>query len=487
MRSKHYSIIIIGSGFGGQCAAINLLKDGIDDFVILERRSFIGGTWIQNSYPGAAVDVQSPLYSFSFESYDWTQLFAEQIELKAYTESIFQKYGLVDKTLTNMNVDQAEWDEVESVWRVHVNNNEMLTAQFLVNASGQLSKPVIPDFKGKGLFNGPSFHTNDWDHNVDYKGKRVAIIGSGASAAQVIPAIADKVKHLHVFQRTPHWVLPRNDYTFKPWQRRLLRQPWAYQLLRKTIYWALEFRVVGFKYSRAALNVLGGIPSRRLLEEQVKDPALRNKLTPDFTIGCKRILVSNTLYPALARENVTLHDKFDGIDSINESGIKTTQGNQQDVDIIVYSTGYDAADGLISYEVKGRNNQSLNQFWDDYPRAYLGTTVPHFPNFFVVTGPNTGIGHTSAIFVIESQIKYVINSIKQVIQNGKKNIEVLPEAEQRYTDKIHREMEKTVWHNGGCNSWYKSKSGKVIAMFPGFSFTYRYLCRKFKLADHKLT
>ena len=487
MSNQDYTVIIIGSGFGGQCAAINLLKEGIDDFIILERRSFIGGTWIQNSYPGAAVDVQSPLYSFSFESYDWTQLFAEQAELKAYTESIFVKYGLADKTLMNRNVEQAEWDEEDARWRVRVSEGEVLSAQFLVNASGQLSKPVTPDFEGKDSFKGASFHTNDWDHSVDYINKNVAIIGSGASAAQIIPAIADKVKHLHVFQRTPHWVLPRGDKVFTSWQRKLLRQPWAYQLLRKSIYWALEFRVVGFKYSRAALNLLGGIPSRRMLEEQVKDPELRKKLTPDFTIGCKRILVSNTLYPSLTRRNVTLHDKSDGIEAINETGIITTQGNQEEVDIIVYSTGYDAADGLISYDVKGRDNESLSHFWEDYPRAYLGTTVPKFPNFFVVTGPNTGIGHTSAIFVIESQVKYVINSIKQVIQSGKKQVEVLPEAEQRYTDNVHREMEKTVWHNGGCNSWYKSKSGKVIAMFPGFSFTYRYLCRKFKSADHKLT
>lgn len=487
MNNKKYTVIIIGSGFGGQCAAINLLNEGIDDFVILERRSFIGGTWIQNSYPGAAVDVQSPLYSFSFEPYDWTQLFAEQAELKAYTESIFTKHGLADKALTNMNVDKAEWDEEEALWRVRVNGSEELTAQFLVNASGQLSKPVIPQFKGKESFKGPSFHTNDWDHHADYVGKKVAIIGSGASAAQVIPAIADKVKHLHVFQRTPHWVLPRKDHVFKPWQRKLLRQPWAYQLLRKIIYWALEFRVIGFKYSRTALRLLGDIPSHRLLNKQVKDPELRRKLTPDFTIGCKRILVSNTLYPSLTRENVTLHDKSDGIDSINETGIKTTQGHQEDVDIIVYSTGYDAADGLISYEVKGQGDTSLTKFWEDYPRAYLGTTVPRFPNFFVVTGPNTGIGHTSAIFVIESQIKYVISSIHKVLRSGKKQIEVLPEAEQKYTDKIHHEMEKTVWHNGGCDSWYKSKSGKIIAMFPGFSFTYRNLCRTFKDADHKVS
>ena len=236
MSSRHYSVIIIGSGFGGQCAAINLLKEGISDFVILERRSFTGGTWVQNSYPGAAVDVQSPLYSFSFEPYDWTQLFAERDELKAYTESILTKYGLAEKTLTDMNVDQAQWDENEARWKITVNQSETLTAQFVINATGPLSKPAVPNFPGKENFKGPSFHTNNWNHDVDYRNKKVAIIGSGASAAQVVPTIVDKVEHLHVFQRTPHWVLPRPDYVFKGWQRKLLRKKWIYHALRKAIY-----------------------------------------------------------------------------------------------------------------------------------------------------------------------------------------------------------------------------------------------------------
>ncbi|MGB0503215.1 MAG: flavin-containing monooxygenase, partial [Thalassolituus sp.] len=220
---KQHNIVIIGSGFGGQSAAINLLKQGRKDFVILERRSFMGGTWCQNTYPGAAVDVQSPLYSISHEPYDWSQMYANQAELNEYTEHVLSKYNLRDKTDTNCNVQKVEWQDDISRWHIHTDNGEVYESQFIINASGPLSTPVIPNFKGRDTFKGKSFHTNDWDHDYDYKGKKVAIIGSGASAAQIIPAIAPDCGELHVFQRTPHWVMPRHDKVFKPWQRALLR------------------------------------------------------------------------------------------------------------------------------------------------------------------------------------------------------------------------------------------------------------------------
>jgi len=358
------------------------------------------------------------------------------------------------------------------------------TAQFIINASGPLSTPVIPEFKGRERFQGESFHTNNWNHDFDYKDKRVAIIGSGASAAQVIPTIAQDVAHLHVFQRTPHWVLPRPDYVFKTWQRALLKNKAVYAVLRILIYWILEFRVIGFKYSKTALDVLATRQAKKNLERQIKDPVLRAKVTPDFTIGCKRVILSDTLYPAYCRDNVSLHDKHDGIAEINEKGILTSNGEQIDLDLIVYSTGYDATDGVISYPVIGRNDQTVGDFWTDYPRAYLGTTLPGFPNLFIVTGPNTGIGHTSALFVIESQMRYIMDSIHKVRQGAHTVVEVTPAAEDRYTRTIHKEMARTVWQTGGCNSWYKSKSGKVIAMFPGFSFTFRRWASRFKKRDH---
>lgn len=480
-------VLIIGSGFGGQCTAINLLKRGLQDFLILERRDFMGGTWCQNSYPGAAVDVQSPLYSISHEPYAWSQMFVEQAELEQYTNHVIDKYDLRHKTKTNANVVKVEWDKTTSRWLVHIENGDMISAQFVVNASGPLSTPVIPNFKGRDTFKGESFQTNNWNHDYDYRGKRVAIIGSGASAAQVIPAIAEDVGHLHVFQRSPHWVMPRPDYKFSKTQQKLIGKKLIHKGVRTAIYWQLETRMIGFKYSKAMLNIIAQRVALKHIKDQIKDPKMRKAVTPDYTIGCKRIILSNTLYPALSRDNVTLHTKDSGIQSIDEKGIHTSTGKHLVVDLIIYSTGYDATDGVISYPVVGKQGNQLSEFWEEYPRAYIGTTIPDFPNFFVVTGPNTGIGHTSAIFVIEAQMNYIMKAIEATKLRGKSVIEVTKQAESDYTQMIHHEMKSTVWQSGGCNSWYKSKSGHVIAMFPGFSFTYYQLANKFQSNHHEFS
>lgn len=478
-----HDILIIGSGFGGQCAAINLLKRGLTDFRILERRDFMGGTWCQNSYPGAAVDVQSPLYSISFEPYKWSQMFVEQAELEEYTNFVIDKYKLRERTITNCNVEQVRWDEAARQWVLATSQGE-LRARVVINASGPLSTPVIPNFPGRDSFQGVTFHTNHWNHDVSLKGKRVAIIGSGASAAQAIPAIAPECGHLHVFQRTPHWVMPRPDRKFSGWQRALLGIKPLHKALRTLIYWELETRVIGFKYSPWGLKQFAENVARRHIEKQIADPALRAAVTPDYTIGCKRIILSNTLYPALCRDNVSLHTQGSGIAEITPTGIRTTDGQDLALDVIIYSTGYDATDGVISYPVIGKQGKALKDFWAEYPRAYLGTTMPGFPNFFVVTGPNTGIGHTSAIFVIEAQMNYIMKSLDAMKRRGSQTLEVTREAEADYTGMIHQEMERTVWKSGGCNSWYQSKSGHVIAMFPGFSFTYRQMANRFKPQHH---
>ena len=480
-----FQVLIIGSGFGGQCAAINLLKAGIDDFRLLERRDFFGGTWCQNTYPGAAVDVPSPLYSLSFAPFPWTQMFAEQAELQRYTEYVIEHFGLRDKVELQTNVERIEWDDANRRWVVHTARGPF-QAQFLINATGPLSQPVVPHFEGQDRFQGKTFHTNQWDHAYDYRNKRVAIVGSGASAAQVIPAIAPHVAHLHVFQRTAHWVLPRADRQFGRFQRWLLGLKPAYKLLRWLIYWQFETRVIAFKYSRPAIRLVQQ-HALGFLKRQVADPELRRKLTPDYAIGCKRVIVSSTLYPALGRSNVTLHDREQAIASLDESGIVTRDGQHIEVDLIVWSTGYDATDGVISYPVYGKNALRLQDVWAQYPRAYLGTSLPGFPNLFIVTGPNTGIGHTSALFIIESQMNYILDCIGTLKKQGLRSIEVRPEAERTYTEMIHREMERTVWKSGGCHSWYHSKSGHVIAMFPGFSFSYHRLTRALKPADHLLS
>jgi len=484
---QSFDIIIIGSGFGGQCAAINLLKRGITDFRMLERRDFMGGTWCQNSYPGAAVDVQSPLYSISHEPYQWTQMFVEQAELEEYTHFVIDKYKLREKTETGCNVEQVRWNDASKRWVLTTTSKGEFEARIVINASGPLSTPVIPNFPGRDSFQGVTFHTNHWNHGVSLKGKRVAIIGSGASAAQAIPAIAPEVGHLHVFQRTPHWVMPRPDRKFSSWQRALLGIKPLHKALRTLIYWELETRVIGFKYSPWGLKQFAQKVALNHIKKQIKDPVLRAAVTPDYTIGCKRIILSNTLYPALCRDNVTLHTKQSGIAEITPSGIRTQDGQDIPLDVIVYSTGYDATDGVISYPVTGRHGTTLQAQWAEFPRAYLGTSMPGFPNFFVVTGPNTGIGHTSAIFVIEAQMNYIMKSIQALQKAGKQAIEVKPEAEARYTHMIHEEMKQTVWKSGGCNSWYQSKSGHVIAMFPGFSFTYRQMANRFKPQHHEFS
>ncbi|MGF6554274.1 cation diffusion facilitator CzcD-associated flavoprotein CzcO [Pseudomonas sp. S30_BP2TU TE3576] len=481
-----FQVLIIGSGFGGQCAAINLLKAGIDDFRLLERRDFFGGTWCQNTYPGAAVDVPSPLYSLSFAPYRWTQMFAEQAELHRYTRHVVEHFGLRDKVELGANVEHIEWDDTNKHWTVYTAGKGTFCAQFLINATGPLSQPVVPHFDGLERFQGKTFHTNNWDHNYDYRQKRVAIVGSGASAAQVIPAIAPDVGQLHVFQRTPHWVLPRADRRFSRLQRWLLGLKPAYKLLRWWIYWQFETRVFGFKYSKPAVHRVQR-QALHFLKHQVPDAELRRKLTPDYTIGCKRVILSSTLYPALARRNVTLHCREQGIAAIDETGIVTLDGQHIDVDLIVWSTGYDATDGVIPYPVTGKNGTRLKDVWAPYPRAYLGTALPDFPNLFIVTGPNTGIGHTSALFIIESQMNYILDCICTLKAQGLRSIEVRHEAERTYTEMIHREMERTVWKSGGCHSWYQSKSGHVIAMFPGFSFSFHRLTRALKPADHILS
>jgi len=485
--NEHVDVLIVGTGFGGISAALKLqtLKKG--SFLMLERRSFYGGTWMQNRYPGAAVDVQSPLYSLEDEPYDWTQMFAGQDELQAYTQHIVNKHGLEAHIRLNCEVVSAVWDEQKSEWLVSVKTDQIenqITCKVMINATGPLSTPSIPKFTHSDKYKGLIIHSNDWPQNLDIRGKKISIIGSGASAVQIIPAIIDQVKQLNVFQRTPHWVLPRADHVFSGFQRKLLKNKRIYQSIKTIIYAFLELRVIGFKYSNTMLNVVAGRPARKHLKSQIGDDNLRQELTPDFTIGCKRVLLSNQYYPALQKSNCVLHTKEDGLTAFFEHGIETSKGHYVYADIVILATGYRASDSMVSYPVRGRNNIELNQQWEAFPRAYLGTSLPNFPNFFVVTGPNTGIGHTSAIYVIESQMRYILTCVNKILDKQCLSIEPTTEAEKRYTDKVHKDMQRTVWVTGGCNSWYQNDSGKVIAMFPGFSFVFRQLCKKWIKTDH---
>ena len=361
-------------------------------------------------------------------------------------------------------------------------------ARFVILGPGPLSNPKSPDFEGRDTFEGHSFHSNAWDHDYDLAGKRVAVIGSGASAAQIIPAIAPEVGELHVFQRTPHWVLPRRDRKFSRLERALLKNRRVYGALRSAIYLGLETRVIGFKYFPRLLDLVAKRQALAHIARQIPDPEIRRKVTPDYTIGCKRVIVSSTLYPALCRPNVKLHDSSDGIDEIVPAGIITTGGDKVELDAIVYATGYDATDGATTFTVTGHDSTPITDLWAEFPRAYLGTTMPGFPNLFLMLGPNTGIGHTSALFIMESQLRYALDCIQRTRRNNRHAIEPSVEAEDRYTEWVHRAMERTVWKSGGCSSWYQnSSSGKVIAMYPGFSFSYRFRAGRFRSEDHIFT
>ena len=477
-----HAVVIIGSGFGGLSAAINLLKEGINDFIMLERRSFAGGTWLQNRYPGAAVDVHSPLYSLSGHPFAWSHMFAKQNELAQYTQHIIEQYQLSAKIRLNTPVLNANWDKDH--WKIVAGNAQIFEAKILINATGPLSTPLIPAFEGLATFKGQKFHSNDWPSQLDLTNKTVAIIGSGASSVQIAPAIIDKVKHLHVVQRTPHWILPRPDFSIPKCLRKPLAFRPIYALIRWFIYWMLELRVLAFKYSKTLLKLVAQRPAENFLQKQVKDEQLRAKLRPDFIIGCKRILISNTYYPTLQKDNCTLHDKSDAFMGFTENGLAFENSGECPVDVVIFATGFNAVDSMVSYNVVGRNGHQLKQQWQDYPRAYLGTSLPNFPNLFLVTGPNTGIGHTSAIFVIESQMKYIMQCVRKLTYNGITSIEPTEYAEHTYTKMVHREMDKTVWAYGGCTSWYQNEQGKVVAMFPGFSFTFRRLCKKFTPEHH---
>lgn len=481
---KVYEVIIIGSGFGGIAAAVNLQKNGIADYLMLERDEELGGTWWRNSYPGAAVDIQSHLYSLSFENYDWTRFYAKQPEILAYTRHVLQKYGIVDRALTNANVSQLVYDEDTGQWEVSLKDGRIFIAKDIINASGGLSQPAVPKFEGQEVFEGVQMHTARWDAQLRYAGKRVAVVGSAASAVQVIPAIATEVQKLYVFQRTPHWIIPRPDRLLTTKERKKMQNArWA-KWYRSTIYWKHEASVLAFSTMPKLLKVGLEPTAKKHIKKYIKDKDFQAKVTPDYTIGCKRILLSNEYYPALTRENVQLLTKESGIKRLTKTGIETIDGQHIEVDIIVYATGFNAAENNIPYVVKGREGVTIQEAWKDYAHAYLGTTVPYFPNFYMLLGPNTGIGHTSAIYMIEAQLEYIVQALLAKRKNDWKAIEIKEQIEKNYTNRIHRLLKKTVWQSGGCESWYQDSEGRNVVLYPTFTYQFRKDCARLKWHHH---
>ncbi|WP_245549182.1 flavin-containing monooxygenase [Noviherbaspirillum massiliense] len=477
--------IVIGAGFGGIGLAIALKREGIHEFLILEKGRDVGGCWRDNVYPGAACDVPSHLYSFSFEpNWNWSRKYATQPEIFAYLKQVARKYRLEGLLRLNTEVASASYDEAEHVWRVELANGSVLHARMVVTATGQLSRPAYPGLPGLESFAGKSFHSATWDREYSLKGKRVAVIGTGASAIQFIPEVAVEVQHLKVFQRSPAYVIPRSDRAYRDWEKAMFhRFPFTMKMVRAAIYLRNESFAIGFTRFRHLTSLLGGIPFKRLLAVQVPDPELRRKLTPDYPVGCKRILISNDYLKALARPNVEL--VTEGIERITPTGIITKDGRQHEVDAIIFGTGFAATEFLTPMKVYGMGGIELSTAWKNGAEAYLGISIPRFPNFFMLYGPNTNLGHNSIVYMLESQIRHVIACRKKMRESGARSMQVRQEACAGYNARIQARFRHTVWN--GCTSWYIDASGRNTINWPGFTFRYRAMTRDPDMQHYELT
>ena len=482
--SGEQAVLIIGTGFSGLGMGIRLKQAGIDSFTILERADGVGGTWRDNHYPGCACDVQSHLYSFSFEQNpEWTRMFAPQPEIRSYLEHCADKYGLKAHIRFNAEVVEARYDEAAALWRVRTRDGRAFSARALVSGMGGLSNPAFPKIPGLETFIGPTFHSAQWNHEVDLRGKRVAVIGSGASAIQFVPQIVPQVAHLDYYQRTPPWILPKPDRDVSAFERRLFRLlPFTQRLFRNAIYWLMESRVVGFKRNSRIMPFAQRV-ARAHIRRQVADPALRRKVTPDYAIGCKRILISNDYYPAISKSHVDVIT--DAIAEVRPHGIVTADGSEREVDAIIFGTGFKAQDPIPRGAVFGRGGIDIVDSWKDGPEAYLGTMTSGFPNFFMLMGPNTGLGHNSMVYMIESQIEFVMNALRTLRDRHAKAIDVRPEVQKSYNAGIQQRLAGAVW-SSGCKSWYLNDRGKNTTLWPGFTFVFRRLTRRFEPKDYVL-
>ncbi|VBB16015.1 alpha/beta hydrolase fold domain-containing protein [Burkholderia stabilis] len=469
------SAIVIGAGFAGIGMAIALQRAGIHDFVIVERSHDVGGVWRDNSYPGAACDVPSHLYSFSFEPNPaWSHVFAPQPEIHAYLQHCARKYGLARHLRFGAEVERARYDEAHALWRVTLADGTTLSAAVLVSGTGQLSRPAMPDLPGIDTFRGRAFHSAHWDHDTPLAGKRVAVVGTGASAIQFVPAIAGDVQRLVVFQRSPAYVMPRPDRAYRPWEKALFRGlPWAMKLYRASIYLRYESRAIAFTRLHGLMDFAVGRPFRKLLARDVPSAALRERLTPDYPIGCKRILLSSDYLAAMSRDNVELVTQR--IRRVTEDGIETADGAHHPVDAIIYGTGFAATAFLSPMRITGRDGLDLNDAWRRGAQAYLGLTVPGFPNFFMLYGPNTNLGHNSIVYMLESQIAHVMRCVLAMRRDGACAIDVDARRYRRFNADVQQRLAGSVWSS--CKSWYVDASGHNSTNWPGFTLTYRWITR----------
>ena len=485
MAVHDVEVAIVGAGFGGIGATARLREAGIDDVVLLERSSDVGGTWSANTYPGCQCDVPSNLYSFSFaRKPDWTHSYPEQPQILDYLHDCARRFGVLERTRLGCELVDAAWDEDARRWLIETSDGP-LRARFLIAATGLLSEPSIPRVPGSERFAGTAFHSARWDHGHDLTGERVAVVGTGASAIQIVPRIQPRVGRLYVVQRTPPWVLPHADREVGEWLRRLYASsPAAQRAARWGVYWLRETLGAGFTGFKP---VLWGIEAsaRIQLRRQVPDPELRRRLTPGYAVGCKRLLLSDDWYPALQQPNVEVVS--DRLEAIGERSMRFADGSEREVDTIVWATGFSPTDPPIARRVRGSDGRTLSEVWAaGGTRAYLGTSVAGFPNMFMLWGPNTNLAHTSVVFMIEAQLNHVVGAVEAVRGHDRGAAEVRREAQDAWNADVQRRLAGSVWNTGGCASWYLDSSGDNPIMWPGQTFTFWQRTHRFRAADYAL-
>ena len=476
-------IVIIGTGFAGLGMAIRLRAAGIRDFVMLERARDIGGTWRDNQYPGCACDIPSELYSFSFaRNPKWTRVYPTQPEIHAYLRDCVDRYDLERHIRYESDVIEARYDAERVLWQIETRSGTRFEAAVLISGMGGLSNPAMPQIPGLAEFEGPQFHSARWEYDVDLVGKRVAVIGTGASVIQFVPQIAPNALRLEIFQRTPPWILPKPDGPIAAWKRFLLNDvpglAWAH---RASIYLTHEARALGFIVNPKLLMTFESI-AKKHIARKIADPVLRATVTPDYRLGCKRVLISNDYYPALNRENVAVVTSE--IARVEGDAVVTRDGVRHPADVIVYGTGFRAQDGLAPVRILGLGGRSLTDAWDDGMEAFLGTSVTGFPNLFTLVGPNVILGHNSMIYMIESQIAYVLDALHHLRKRGALALDVLPEVQRSFNDEIRAKTKKTVWQSG-CRSWYLDKNGRNTSLWPGFTFDFRRRTRRIEPSRYR--
>jgi cation diffusion facilitator CzcD-associated flavoprotein CzcO len=481
---EHVEVAIIGAGFGGLATAYQLAGAGIDDVVIFERSNGVGGTWRQNHYPGAACDVPSHLYSLSFApNPDWSRTYASQPEILQYIEDCYDRFDLRRRVRCATEIHSMAWDGDRHLWRLSDRNGERYEARIVVSAIGLFHTPSVPDLPGLDAFAGTAFHSARWDHDHDLTGRRVAVIGTGASAVQIVPAIAEQAGRVDVYQRTPAWVLPRKDEPYSDEQRRIFAdRPEVARQLRDEQHDAFESATTFFTGdpTGAAIEMF----ARDYLARKVPDPELRARLTPDYPIGCKRALVSSAFYSVVQRDDVELVTSR--IERIGPGGIRTVDGTERPCDTIVLCTGFHAAEYLRGIAVTGRDGTDLHRRWARVPRAYHGLAVPGFPNLFLLYGPNTNQGGNSIVLILEAQARFVAEALRAMQEEGATAVEVRTEAMARYVEDLTTALEGTVW-NGGCDSYFRAAGGEVVTQLPHTSGQYRLQIERFPTGDFELS